>query len=255
MRRFKYWRLRRAPFHRRFPSRSDFVLNHVDRRMAVNRARGYIYFRIPKAANSTISLRLAQESDPAIDNAEDAKRWFLRGRDLVADEVARLRERFLLFTFAREPYARLASSYLDKVERMKGRQTRALAASHSLDDTPLSFLEFCRHLQRNGVYEDPHWFPQTTFIPCGVDQLHIIGRCEDLDATYDDISRRIARGSKGARPGRGTWDSHRTGAEQRLVDLYCTESLDIVRGLYAADFDALGYDPCPEWSRALGAAQ
>lgn len=246
MRLLRNWRLRRTPFHRTYPSRSDFVMDHVDRRMAVDRERGFIYFRIPKAANSTICYRLARQKDPAIDNADDAKRSFMRGSDLTGDEVAHLEEHYFLFTFVRDPYARIASAYLDKVARLKGRQSAVLAGYQKRLSEPMTFLEFCRYLDENGLYADPHWFPQVAFVPLPVHQLDFVGRVERFESDYGALAESIHDGAADTLS--DTWDPHRTQAQDQLTNVYCPESLDIVRRLYAVDFETFRYGDTPSWS-------
>lgn len=238
MQRFKNWRLRRTPFHSTYPSRSDFVMNHVDRRMAVDRERGFIYFRIPKAANSTICYRLARQKNPDIDNADDAKRSFLRGSDLTWDEVKHLKDRFYLFTFVRNPYSRIASAYLDKVERMKPKQQQVLSNLQKGDGTPLTFLEFCRYLDRGGLYDDPHWFPQTWFFPAGVNSLDYVGFVDNLEEDYSAVSTalRFAAQESGV-----TWDPHRTDASVQVTELFCDKTKEIVSRIYSSDFIEFGF--------------
>src|SRR5210317_1943901 len=58
--RINWIRNRLAPFYRRFPPRLS--PNIVDSRIAVSRDLSYCYFRIPKAANSTIIASLNRAS-------------------------------------------------------------------------------------------------------------------------------------------------------------------------------------------------
>ena len=247
MRLLKNRRLRRTPFHRTYPSRSDFVMDHVDRRMAVDRERGFIYFRIPKAANSTICYRLARQKDPTTDNADDAKRSFMRGSDLTWDEVNNLKDRYYLFAFVRDPYSRIASAYLDKVERMKPRQQRILFGLQKDKHTPLSFLEFCRYLDRGGLYDDPHWFPQVAFVPFGVSSLNSFYFVERLDEEFSALMSDCSLGAVGFSGPRESWAPHKTSAGSSLELLYCGESLKIVQSLYERDFASFGFECEVSW--------
>jgi len=213
-------------------------MDHVDRRMAVDRERGFIYFRIPKAANSTICYRLARQKDPTIDNADDAKRSFLRGRDLTWDEVKHLNDRFYLFTFVRNPYSRIASAYLDKVERMKPKQQKVLSSLQEDEGTPPTFLEFCRYLDRGGLYDDPHWFPQTWFFASGVSSLDYVGFVDNLEEGYSAVSKVLSFAS---RESEMTWDPHRTGASAQVVDLFCDNTKEIIARVYTSDFVEFGF--------------
>src|SRR5690625_4749524 len=117
----KTFRLRRSPFHRLYPSPDWAMTAQIDRRVAVDRARSFIYFRIPKAANSTVAATL--HPSPAREVSSDiAKRSFSRASSLTYREVRELAERFFLFTVVRDPYSRLASAYLDKDKKDKARR-------------------------------------------------------------------------------------------------------------------------------------
>ena len=215
----------------------------IDRRIAVDRDRGFIYFRVPKAANSTIAATLFPSSKDEV-AADTAKRVFARASDLSRQEVAELRERFFLFTVVRDPFSRLASAYLHKVRN--GVKARHQVVEHFRCANPneVSFLEFCRFLAEGGRNLNPHWYRQVDLIPCGIERLHFVGRMESLDEAMAHIIARIGGGLSGKiRNVRG----HGTGAAEKLRELYCAETVAIVHQLYAADFAAFGYRAEPDW--------
>ncbi|WP_404840921.1 sulfotransferase family 2 domain-containing protein [Alkalilimnicola ehrlichii] len=161
----------RTPFHRRYPSPSANVAHEVDKRIAVDRQQGFIYFRIPKAANSTICATLYPKSNRNSVDKRTAKRYFARGRSLTADEIKHLASRFFLFSFVRNPYTRTASAYLDKVKRNTKTQNLIRQRLKLPGEEPVSFLTFFQYLTAGGLYDNAHWYPQTTFIPCGTKTL------------------------------------------------------------------------------------
>lgn len=249
MQRLKTWRVRRAPFHKRFPSRSGCVLRQVDKRIAVDRSNQFIYFRIPKCANSTVCYQLARHSDASVGSGVAAKGSFLRGSDLRKREVAQLSNKYFLFTFVRNPFSRVASAYLDKVARLKGKQTKLLKNYYGVQREVVSFREFCRYLEKYGREEDPHWFPQSFFVPVPTDQLHFIGYFENFDSDLNTLHCKLRlQPSKEGIDRR--WDSHRTDAHHQLAQLYCSETIDIVRRLYRDDFQRFGYAMDPTWIKS-----
>lgn len=214
----------------------------IDRRVAVDRARSFIYFRIPKAANSTVAATL--HPSPAREVSSDiAKRSFSRASSLTYREVRELAERFFLFTVVRDPYSRLASAYLDKVKKDKARR-QIVARYKCADPQRITFLEFCRFLAEGGINVNPHWYRQSDLIPCGVDKLHYVGRVESLAHDMRQIASRIGEGTGPIR--NIVW--HGTGASSKLRELYCSETFEIVQHLYAVDFAAFGYPIEPAWA-------
>lgn len=234
---FDKWRVPRSPFFRRYPVANPEIILDINQRTVVDRKRGFIYFRIPKAANSTVMLNLA--GGELRGKMRELKRLYPRVSTLSRKEVTTLTSRFFLFTVARNPYSRIASAYLDKVTR--GRSAAKVRDRIGLPaDAEVSFLEFCRYLQAGGVNDNPHWYRQVDLVPCGPELLHFIGRVENLSADLDYILSRI----NGERPREhASWVPHRTGADTRLQKLYCAESIEIVQSLYRGDFEAFGYSP------------
>jgi hypothetical protein len=243
MKLFKLWRLSRAPFYKQYPPRNRSMLPEINQRTVVDRRRGFIYFRIPKAANSTVMVNLTEADMRGQTTSKHVKRAFARVDTLSRQEVAELSSRFFLFTVVRNPYSRLVSSYLDKIARGK-RSGQVLQALGKQAGAEIGFLEFCRYLQRGGVDDDPHWYRQVDLIPCGAAMLQAVGRTEHLGEDLTEILRRI----NGVAPQElASWTPHQTGANSKLGQFYCEESMAIVRQVYAEDFAAFGYSTDPLW--------
>ena len=238
---FSSWRITRSPFFRAYPLRTKGMDINVNLRTAVDRQRGFIYFRIPKAANSTVMVNLLEGE--LVGPSKNAKRAYARVSSLSKEEVSKLTDRFFLFTVVRDPYSRVASAYLDKIVRGK-RSAKVCEKLSSLDGGDISFTDFCRYLQSGGVDGDPHWYRQVDLIPCGYDRLHFIGHLESLNTDLKHILQEI--GSKPLEDNK-SWDHHRTGAKSRLKELYTQECIDLVSSVYEEDFAAFGYSIKPEW--------
>ncbi|WP_181919316.1 sulfotransferase family 2 domain-containing protein [Alkalilimnicola ehrlichii] len=204
----------------------------------MDRQQGFIYFRIPKAANSTICATLYPKSNRNSVDKRTAKRYFARGRSLTADEIKHLASRFFLFSFVRNPYTRTASAYLDKVKRNTKTQNLIRQRLKLPGEEPVSFLTFFQYLTAGGLYDNAHWYPQTTFIPCGTKTLSFLGRVENINEDLESVLMAINNKRK---PDLILRAEHRTGANDRLLDLYCHSSLNLVNTIYDADFDNLGY--------------
>lgn len=233
----------RSPFYRRFPAENWNVAAEVNQRTVVDRKRGFIYFRIPKAANSTVMVNLSVMDMTGKTSSKEAKRKFDRVDALSHQEVANLESRFFLFTVVRNPYARLASSFLDKIVRGKRSDKVCTALGVSRHDE-IGFLDFCRYLDAGGLDQDPHWYRQVDLVPCGIDKLNSIGHVETLDVDLAAIMTRI----NGVAPSELlSWSPHGTGASGKLTQLYCEESARLVARLYGPDFAAFGYSTDKIW--------
>jgi hypothetical protein len=236
--------LRRSPFFRQYPPKVD--INMVDRRGAVCRSPAFIYFRIPKAANSTITLvlqgLLSNRSMADFSGPREAKALFAPLGALTQDEVTHLSEKFFTFTFVRNPFTRIASAYLDKICKANKQKIHVARWYDRPVQEPISFGEFCEYLrQGRGYRDDGHWARQCDLIPIPIDALDFIGRIESLE---EDL-RSVIAGLFG--PNREldivSWPRGRTGASSRVRELYGPREMEIIREVYKDDFRAFGYNP------------
>lgn len=236
--------LRRSAFFRRYPSRVD--VNMVNRRGAVCRSPEFIYFRIPKAANSTITMTLQgflnDISAGEFKRPSEAKALFSPLGSLGQDDVEHLSERFYTFTFVRNPYSRIASAYLDKVGN-SDKQKIHVARWHGRDSSaPISFSEFCTYLQQGkGYLDDGHWARQCDLITMPADQLDFIGKIESLDQDLRHVIAALFGPDRDIRI--VSWKKNTTGASSRVRELYGQPEMEIIREVYAEDFRVFGYDP------------
>ncbi|SEK44371.1 sulfotransferase family protein [Ectothiorhodospira marina] len=244
---FKTLRIRSRPFYRRFKGTPLHVLPQVDQRIAVDRGRGFIYFRIPKAANSTVIRLLTREGDGEYCFFA-SKRSFARPSDLSVKEVEELDRRFFLFTITRDPYSRILSAYLDKIVTGK-RKEKARRALNKSADEDISFEEFCRYLAQGGFTQDPHWYPQDWYIPCDTALLDHVGKMETLTKELETIMARIDPARKLADT--GSQRGHRTDARQKLTAYYSQNTAQIIARIYQQDFERFNYPLQPEWLKDI----
>jgi hypothetical protein len=198
----------------------------------------FVYFRIPKAANSTISMSLAACMEAAGPGAPAMRKktgaQFLTSGIVWPEQFGR----YLTFTFVRNPFSRTLSAYFDKVSTAKVSFRRALG----IDSRPLSFREFLERLDAGYLHANIHWAPQTSIILIEPARLDFIGRVETIDDDLPKLLHRIFG------PG-----DHRvipvlhnaTGASGRLSEAYTKAEVRLVRKLYAADFTAF-YPDAPD---------
>lgn len=119
----------------------------LNRRIAVSRRWRFAYYRVPKAANSTVILTLAahdpEQADTEAWTAHQAKRdAYVAPTDLGLIAAFAAARRYTAFTFVRDPYTRVLSAYLDKVANVTNPRSarRAARRAHS-----------CRNRRRPGA--------------------------------------------------------------------------------------------------------
>lgn len=235
-------RIRRSPFYRAYSVTPPVRV--VDSRTCVSRERSFIYFRIPRAANSTITMILYSLDTGVTDSksVNIAKNdHFNRMSELNEDELKKETfKNFFKFTVVRHPTERFLSFYLGKVERLEDRAVRSKlerimgkphGAPITIEET-LDCLASGRNLLKNG-----HWAPQTALITIPPDELDFIGRFENLQADMATICRRIFQ----AEPPKLSWRSHATNARAVVGQRISRRIEDRLIELYQADYEAFGY--------------
>lgn len=240
---------RYTPFYRQFPPRSNHGLATLDRLVAVAPGQNWAYLRIPKAANSAVtvtleSMLLRQTGHPL--SSRQARRAFARPSLLGRKEATQLGENGFLFTVVRNPYHRILSAYLDKF--CEGRRSprhyrsRYGAALNRYDKAgAMSFSGFCRWLEAGGWAANVHWLPQTHIIALlGEQRLNAIAHVEQLDDELAAIIAQLTNTPAKIQIERYTGPIS-THAAERCAAYYDTETTDIIRRIYKEDFQALSY--------------
>jgi len=238
-------RVLRRPYYRARPRLWTEPLGILDQRSLVSLTHRYVYVRVPKAANTTVTRALLERcpepglsaADLERDDLGDTKRRVAHLGDLGRAEVRAL-SGFFIFTFVRDPYARTLSAYLDKFRAGDKHRDRFGQRVAAFDGGQVSFLGFCRYLAAGGEAENAHWMRQTRITRLA-DRLDAVGRVETLETDLRAILEGIG-GAPGGIISRAGPPA--TGAAARLAEHYDAECRAIVARVYAADFDAFGYD-------------
>ena len=218
-----------TPFYRKYPYKRGITLHSADRRGCVDTELRCFYNRLPKAANSTVLVNLAQLKYGELMHADRAKRGFRRPSSLTGEEVSQFKD-FYKFTFARNPYSRVLSAYLDKVQR-PGRVR---------GNTP-EFPEFLHALERDQLYSNGHWAPQASLLLIPAAEFDFIGRVESLATDLPAVMSAIGGQGMTVETGTLAFRDHATNATDKLMQFYTTECEQLVRTLYAIDFELFDY--------------
>lgn len=165
-------------------------------------------------------------------------RWFERLGDSPKEVFVRplplaYSRRYTNFAIVRNPWERLASAWVDKVER-GGKSLGGLG-----DGSP-SFEHFVRRLEGCSLAtSDPHVRPQSLLVP--ERGLDLEGRFEDLPGFVAQLSELLGIVDPPEIP-----HFNATGVSERLGELYSTELVEAVARLYSEDIDRFGYSFPPK---------
>ena len=233
-------RIQWSPFYRRFRPRIDVAM--IDGRTVISHAFRYAYFRVPKAANSTIVASLLfSETGTRISDLNELqvikdRRW-PHASDLTARQLRALLKTYFKFTFVRDPYTRVLAAFLDKIQRNENEKRNAvnkfLGRPNGAD---VSFEQFLAYLENGGIDHNAHWARQVDLIPVPILALDFIGKMESLSLDLPHVLTRIF----GRRIDACSVTSHSTQATRGHA--YWTPDLrGRVYKIYEPDFAAFGY--------------
>lgn len=240
-------RFARQPYYIARPRLWREPLSIIDQRSFVSHAHRYLYLRVPKAANTTVTRALlaccpepgVRAEDLAHDDLGDTKRRVAHLGDLGLG-AARAVSGYFTFTVVRDPYARTLSAWLDKFRPGDKHLDRFGARVADFDGGRVSFRGFCRYLAAGGEAENAHWMRQSRITGLA-DRLDAVGRVETLEADLCAILDGIDGAAGGAARAIVRAGPPATGAAARIAEHYDAECRAIVDRVYAADFDAFGY--------------
>ena len=215
------------PFYRTHPYKGSVSITSLNNRNLVDFDLGVFCSRIPKAANSAIVTNLAylKFGEHILDR--DAKKRFRTPADLSQEEVHKLDELYK-FSIGRNPYTRVLSAYLDKVERVTKNHRRMP-----------TFPDFISYLETSGLYSNAHWAPQTELMTLPAQHYDLLGKTENLDDSLKTIFSNLNRNHQLDSPIKAKRQT--MGASQRLPEYFDQNLADRTYNLYRDDFDTFGY--------------
>jgi len=210
----------------------------ADPRGAISLEQRFFFNRVPKSANTSVIVSLAKIGGKASHSGSEAKLAFIRPSEIGFEQLAEL-EDFFKFTFVRNPYTRILSSYLDKITT--GIKARYIRDNRENGILP-SFSQFCQYLNSGGLYMNAHWAPQTSLMLLPIDQFDFIGRVESFSRDLSFVASHVALNNP-IEPPKRHFDhrSSQTNADARIEQYYDDQCLEIVRRLYRSDFECFGY--------------
>lgn len=239
-----------AEMEARLPAAEICKIVHISARKKL------LYVAVPKVACTSIKIALSRaERDNPDFNPEkphNRKENLLQSVSCKGGYEAAIERinapAFFRFTFVRNPFVRVLSAYLDKFAERQGPIRRARVnrrAKLGFDaSTPVSFTMFVDALaQQRAADMDVHWRVQTEQTLFGDIRYDLVGRMESFSSDMARLAESTGVDLRALMPP----PHNRTDAKCRLTDFYTPGIVDIVRRVYAPDFDAFGYtDTLPD---------
>lgn len=207
------------PFYNVYKPQLEIEL--LDKLVLVNHKYNFIYFRIPKAANSTIvsSLYFA-ETGKVITSLDDIQiikdTYYNRPSSLSHSQLKKIQNDYFKFTFVRNPYTRIIAAYLNKIIPNKnGKCNRVAKFLGRSPDTEISFSDFLEYLEQGGINQNAHWARQHDLLPIPLEEFDFIGRTENLTNDLNYVLAHIFK----TKPQIVSVREHKTNAERMLQEL------------------------------------
>lgn len=235
---YRNGRLARSPFFRAHPAVLDESL--IQSKTHLSPECRYLYARIPKAANTTVtsSLMLGHGLDAEnVDAVEQFKKGGAKLSEMSAGDVADIASGFFKFTMVRNPYSRILSAYLDKVCRRKGEAAYVIGFLGAGSSEEISFGQFLDYLEHGeGWRDDGHWARQSELLCLPAKRMDFIAKLESIHEDLPAILEQVF-----GTPGEiRTLSPHATDAA-RALDGCSGAELKRVKRLYEMDFDNFRY--------------
>ena len=231
--------LKETPFHLKFPS--PLPTEIVNSRICVSHKHRFIYFRVPKAANSFILAQLLLNGEGerlSFAEVDKVKENYSISDQISHSELDILSQEYFKFAITRNPYSRFLSAYLDKIVRRKKQLLKVLARLDLPMGTILTLDQFASYLETDGaLHDDAHWARQNDLIVMPNESLDFVGKFEKLNTDLYHIMSRIF----------GTFNvenlaqAHVTNADKTIETLINSDIRKRVFRLYYEDFERFEY--------------
>ncbi|MGI0481015.1 sulfotransferase family protein [Geminocystis sp. CENA526] len=248
----KLLQCQKSPFYKIYPPNINCLT--VNSRINISHTRKFCYFRIPKAANSTVIISLFNAEYENLDfeisdNHSNIKSQISRIKSQMYDhpsslsvkQLKELLDNYYKFTFVRNPYTRFLSCFLDKVKRPEAEQRKMICnflkksskENISIHDF-LDFLEYKTNLNCNA-----HWCLQKDILLLPKEKIDFIGRVENLQQDLITVMQVIF--NKEIDDQIVNIKSHSTGANSKLAMICDPEIKERIFKIYEADFEYFEY--------------
>lgn len=222
----------------------------------ISEKRKYFCLATPKAGCTTVktALHMLDGGSPPT-RPMDIHGFGERLRDFSDDQIVDIlaSESWYRFSFVRNPYGRLLSTYKSKIASWKtsdsyrlrkGLQDKLEPASTALfDGTVPSFREFVRLVAAcrddETVWYESHIVPQIDLLLLRITTYNFIGRLENLTNDLTHVLRQLGASNEILRAASNRLNETYS---SRLSDVYDDSTANIVFEMYGRDFQEFEYD-------------
>lgn len=172
-------------------------LSIIDSRCMISHKHKFAYFRIPKAANSTVTATLYYADTlkvvDSLDSIQQIKDTVFDKPSLMTNkQVSDFRTKYFKFTFVRNPFTRIVSAYLDKIKTKVNNKRSIVAKSLNIRiESEISFDLFLYYLENGGIYENGHWARQTDILTVNPSDIDYIAKIENIEKDLNYILKII----------------------------------------------------------------
>jgi sulfotransferase famil protein len=233
----------------------DYPRGKVDYLTHISRRHHAVFVEVPKAG-CTVVKRVMRHSEHAGAPFDQSVSVHDRARSPLAaplrdgfdlDEVFGPDGSMFRFSFVRNPYSRVLSCYLEKIAGEQWLRELRLPRLGFAPDEHVSLAAFLERVADQPMAEmDIHWAPQAVLLSLGRVTYDFLGRFESFHA---DLSAVIARvGFDAPEHLLHQRSAHTTNARDKVMEYYDDRTLRLVRHIYRADFDRLGYGRDPRFA-------
>ena len=147
-----------------------------------------------------------------------------------------------VFSFVRNPYARLRSVYLNKIVTAQKQGRFRVQAGFAPDECPM-FEDFTLAIcAQEPTTQNAHWRPQALNLSVDRIRYDLIGRLEQFETDWNQLTARFPLPRQPAFAGKRTEDTEKA----KLA--FSPAMIQVIQKAYAPDFDAFGYDLKPPLS-------
>lgn len=205
-----------------------------------------IYLNNPKAGCSTVKASLwsaiCGTPQAVAGNVHDIEASPFTNEPTPEDGI----EDTVVFTFVRNPFARVISAYVNKIVQRRDHVWPRFARAHGLDpDAEIGFDTFVECIATiRPENHDPHWRAQSINTLAAYLQPNFIGALEHIDTELPALLARLFPSGDGAMR---TRNRHGTDASTRIRDYLRSEATRArLLDIYGEDFERFGYAPDPD---------
>jgi hypothetical protein len=229
----------------RYPTQTVEYVANISERF------GYFYLANPKVASTGI-LRTLQSAE--VDGDQSRIPEFVHDRPasplLSFSSTTQSPEHILTagrvfrFTYVRNPFTRILSAYIEKIETEAVERERLLPTLGLPPDRTPTLLEFLEAVQaQRDDWRDIHWTTQSRLVQtCNID-YSFIGRFESFSTSFPKVLDRL--GIDRAYYEAGQAPHHATNANSRVLDYIGPAEREIIVAIYHADFSGFAYGVDP----------